>query len=111
VAGGVDTVVGAFLAAQEHEAAAYLGDASFVQYASRLARGPVPLVRRDAEKLALTDVGQAVLEGREDRIRVNGIHRWWGGTRLEAESVWRWDADRRALRPPRRSAPDEGDGA
>jgi len=101
VASGADTVVGAFLAAQEREAAAYLGDASFVQYANRLARGPAPLIQRTDAKLTLTDIGLAVLDGREDRIRVNGIHRWWGGTRLEADSLWRWDPDRRALRPPK----------
>jgi hypothetical protein len=102
VASGADTVVGAFLAAQQREAAAYLGDASFVQYANRLARGPAALLLREDEKLVLTEIGVAVLDGREDRIRVNGIHRWWGGTRLEADSLWRWDADRRALRPPKR---------
>jgi hypothetical protein len=108
VASGADTIVAAFLAAQQREAAAYLGDASFVQYANRLSRGPAPLVRREEEKLALTEIGVAVLDEREDRIRVNGIHRWWGGTRLEADSLWRWDADRRALRPPKRRV---GEGA
>lgn len=107
VADGAGSIVAAFLAAQEHEAAAYLGDASFVQYANRLARGPAPLIVRDAEKLALTDIGVAVLDGREDRIRVNGIHRWWGGTRLAADNLWRWDADRRALRPPRGSGAEQ----
>jgi hypothetical protein len=108
VADGAGTIVAAFRAAQEHEAAAYLGDASFVQYANRLARGSAPLVRRDGETLALTEIGLAVLDDREDRIRVNGIDRWWGGTRLAADSLWRWDADRRALRPPKRRA-DEPD--
>lgn len=107
VASGADTIVAAFLAAQEREAAAYLGDASFVQYANRLSRGAAPLVRRDQEKLALTDIGLAVLDEREDRIRVNGIHRWWGGTRLEADSLWRWDADRRVLRAPKRRVGEE----
>lgn len=110
VASGADTVVGAFLAAQEREEAVYLGDASFVQYANRLARGPVPLLEREEERLALTEAGVAVLDGREDRIRVNGIHRWWGGTRLEADSLWRWDTDRRALRPPKRRASEEALG-
>jgi hypothetical protein len=102
VADGADTIATAFAVAQEREAAAYLGDASFAHYATRLTLGPAPLLRREGETLALTDIGRAVLEEREDRIRVNGIHRWWGGTRLTAESLWRWDADRRALRPPKR---------
>ena len=107
VADGADTITGAFVAAQEREAAVYLGDASFGRYAVRLAQGAAPLLQLDGEVLALTDIGRAVLEAREDRIRVNGIHRWWGGTRLAAESLWRWDANRRALRPPKRHADDE----
>jgi hypothetical protein len=102
VADGADTIAAAFAASQDREAAAYLGDASFARYAARMALGPAPLLRREGEMLAVTDMGRAVLDEREDRIRVNGIHRWWGGTRLTAESLWRWDADRRALRPPKR---------
>lgn len=86
----------------EREPAPYLGDASVALYTQQLARGPAPLLREDDGALTLTEIGLAVLEGREDRIRVNGVHRWWGGTRLEADRVWRWDPDRRALRPPKR---------
>ena len=102
VADGADTASEAFTVTQGRETAAWLGDASFVHYAARLTMGPAPLLRREGETLALTDIGRAVLDEREDRIRVNGIHRWWGGTRLTSESLWRWDADRRALRPPKR---------
>jgi hypothetical protein len=45
-----------------------------------------------------------VLDDREDRIRVNGIDRWWGRTRLAADSLWRWDADRRSPAAPKRRA-------
>ena len=75
-----------------------------VRYTHRLARGPVPLLQSEGEALALTDVGRAVLEDREDRIRINGMHRWWGGVRLTGENLWRWDPDRQALRPPKRQA-------
>ena len=109
VADGADTIPAAFAAAQEREAAVYLGDAAFTRYADRMARGPAPLLRCDGDTLGVTDIGRAVLDEREDRIRVNGIQRWWGGTRLTAESLWRWDADRRALRPPKRRR--EGDAA
>jgi len=102
VADGATTVGEAFRRAQEFETATYLGDASFERYAARLMRGPVPLLRADSEALALTEAGRAVLEEREDRIRINGIHRWWGGVRLTSESLWRWDAERQALRPPKR---------
>ena len=102
VADGATTVGDAFRRAQEFENPTYLGDASFEVYAAKLSQGPAPLLRVDGDQLALTDVGRAVLEEREDRIRINGIHRWWGGVRLTTESLWRWDAERQALRPPKR---------
>jgi len=102
VAEGATTVGEAFRRNQDFENPIYLGDASFERYAARLARGPAPVLRIERDTLALTDVGRAVLEDREDRIRINGIHRWWGGVRLTSESLWRWDADRQALRPPKR---------
>jgi len=102
VADGATTVGDAFRRAQELETPKYLGDTSFERYAARLMRGPVPLLRAEGEALALTEAGRAVLEEREDRIRINGIHRWWGGVRLTSESLWRWDGDKQALRPPKR---------
>jgi len=102
VADGATTVGEAFRRSQDFEHPIYLGDASFERYAARLACGPAPVLRIEGETLALTDVGRAVLEEREDRIRINGIHRWWGGVRLTPESLWRWDADRQVLRPPKR---------
>jgi hypothetical protein len=104
VADGWTLLPDAFRRAQEFEDPRYLGDASFARYAQHLAQGAAPLLRRDGDRLALTEVGRAVLEDREDRIRCNGLHRWWGGVRLAGESLWRWDADRQALRPPRRQA-------
>lgn len=102
VAEGGATIPEVFRRSQEYEHPRYLGDASFARYVDRLVRGAAPLLRQDGEQIALTDVGRAVLEDREDRIRCNGLHRWWGGVRLAGESLWRWDADRQALRPPRR---------
>ncbi|MDH4042919.1 MAG: hypothetical protein OEY20_02580 [Gemmatimonadota bacterium] len=104
IADGASTIGEAFQRAQEFENPIYLGDASFLQYTHRLARGPVPLLQSEGEALALTDVGRAVLENREDRIRINGMHRWWGGVRLTGENLWRWDPDRQALRSPKRQA-------
>jgi hypothetical protein len=102
VADGATTVQEAFARSQEYENPRYLGDASFTRYADRLAQGLAPLLRQDGGRITLTEVGRAVLEDREDRIRCNGLHRWWGGVRLVGESLWRWDADRQALRPPKR---------
>lgn len=51
-------------------------------------------------RLSLTEFGRAVLEGREDFRRRNPIRRWWGGTLLTNERLWRWDAQRRSLVAP-----------
>lgn len=62
------------------------------------ARGRNAAYRRS--RLSLTEFGKAVLEGREDFRRHNPIRRWWGGTLLTNERLWRWDAERRSLIAP-----------
>lgn len=42
-------------------------------------------------RLSLTDFGEAVLAHEEDFLRHNPIDRWWGGTHLTNERLWRWD--------------------
>jgi len=51
-------------------------------------------------RLSLTEFGRATLEGRDDFRRHNPIRRWWGGTFLTSERLWRWDAESRALVTP-----------
>ncbi|WP_027534727.1 hypothetical protein [Bradyrhizobium sp. WSM3983] len=51
-------------------------------------------------RLSLTEFGLAVLAGREDFRRHNPIRRWWGGTLLTNERLWRWDRENRSLVPP-----------
>jgi hypothetical protein len=41
-------------------------------------------------RLSLTEFGKAVLAGREDFSRHNPIDRWWGGTRLTNDRLWRY---------------------
>jgi hypothetical protein len=85
-----------------------------------LARGPSPLVaglnegpfteemhrdrarmkRFEQSKLSLTALGRDVLAGREDFSRHNPVHRWWGGTELINDRLWRWDAAKQALTAP-----------
>lgn len=85
-----------------------------------LARGPAPAVagldagpfteelhrdkarfeRYKQSKLSLTALGKAVLAQTEDISRHNPIHRWWGGTQLTSDNLWRWDPDSRALIAP-----------
>jgi hypothetical protein len=77
----------------------------------RLALAPVPVVSGLAEwpftlemhdereryerykesRLSLTALGKAILAGTEDFSRHNPIDRWWGGTRLTNNRLWRWD--------------------
>jgi hypothetical protein len=76
-----------------------------------LAHGPTPAVTglddelrtirrenyrdRDAaykrSQLSLTEFGRAILAHKEDFSRHNPIDRWWGGTRLTNDCLWRWD--------------------
>ncbi|MBR1234784.1 hypothetical protein JQ597_11965 [Bradyrhizobium sp. AUGA SZCCT0177] len=85
-----------------------------------LARGPAPavagleegpftdemhddadrLVRYRKSKLSLTKLGEAVLAQAEDFSRHNPMHRWWGGTELTNDNLWRWDPVNRALVAP-----------
>jgi hypothetical protein len=81
-----------------------------------LARSPVPAVsgleegpfslemhadssrheRYRKSRLSLTEFGKAVLMKQEDFRRHNPIQRWWGGTELISERLWRWDAQSRS---------------
>jgi hypothetical protein len=56
--------------------------------------------RYTRSRLSLTELGKAVLAGRDDFTRHNPIHRWWGGTELTNDRLWRWDPANRALITP-----------
>lgn len=47
--------------------------------------------RYKESRLSLTALGKAILAGTEDFSRHNPIDRWWGGTRLTNDRLWRWD--------------------
>jgi hypothetical protein len=47
--------------------------------------------RYKESRLLLTTLGKAILAGTEDFSRHNPIDRWWGGTRLTNDRLWRWD--------------------
>lgn len=51
-------------------------------------------------KVGLTKLGQAVVEAEDDFCRHNSIKRWWGGTELTNERLWRWDRESRSLIAP-----------
>ena len=47
--------------------------------------------RYKESRLSLTEFGKAVLAHEEDFSRHNPIDRWWGGTHLTNDRLWRWD--------------------
>ena len=56
--------------------------------------------RYKGSKLKLTGLGQAILARTEDFSRHNPIRRWWGGTRLSNDNLWRWNLESRTLIAP-----------
>ena len=46
-----------------------------------------PMLR---SRLSLTEFGKAVVAHKEDFSRHNPIDRWWGGTHLTNDNLWRW---------------------
>ena len=56
--------------------------------------------RYEQSKLSLTELGKAILAGTDDFTRHNPIHRWWGGTELTNDRLWRWDATSKTLIAP-----------
>jgi DNA-binding transcriptional MerR regulator len=98
-----------FLANQEREEAAFLGDAWAWKRLTEL----VPLVEElppppplgdphvwTAVQVTLTARGRDVLAGKADRVDAAPPDRWLGGTHVDGS--WRWDAARGRLLPPAR---------
>ncbi|MBN9021278.1 MAG: hypothetical protein J0H08_04120 [Rhizobiales bacterium] len=97
------------------EDAAFMGDLSFFLMLHDLADCPAPLIAglapledEDAERyarpLSLTAAGRAVLAAEDDHVRLNGIDRWWAGTRLKGRTTWRYDRKLMTLVSPQASA-------
>jgi len=42
-------------------------------------------------RLSLTEFGRAIVAHKEDFSRHNPIDRWWGGTHLTNDNLWRWN--------------------
>jgi len=99
------------------EEAAFMGDMSFFLMLHDLADAETPMIAglellsspvddatRYGRPLSLTDAGRAVLAGDEDFVRLNGIDRWWAGTRLKGRTTWRYDREALRLISPQASA-------
>jgi len=102
LADGPSTPRDLFIAHNRREDPVWLEDSTFVAYLHDLAGGEIPLIRLapadnpyDMHRtVEMTDAGRAVLDGREDRVRLCGIDRWLGGVHLRGHAVgWRWSAD------------------
>jgi len=90
---------------QNAELRPFLGDASFFNHVSELAGCAAPLLAiGDPERppggrtVRLTAMGETLLAGQEDHVRLNGIDRWIGGVHLTGHSTaWRYDERLEAL--------------
>ncbi|MCA6118948.1 hypothetical protein J6524_29315 [Bradyrhizobium sp. WSM 1738] len=58
-------------------------------------------------RLSLTEFGKAIVAHEEDFSRHNPIDRWWGGTHLTNDNLWRWNPAliKPSRRPSERSVP------
>jgi DNA-binding transcriptional MerR regulator len=118
IAAGAATPMAAFLAAQELEAAPFLGDTSFYRALAALGTGHSRLIETRAGEalppapplgdahaftaltLRLTPAGERVLRRTADRVKLLGVDRWAGGTHISAGTEWRWDpAAQQLIRP------------
>jgi hypothetical protein len=102
-----------FFAVQQMEDPLFMGDLSFFGILKEMALAHHPLIHVEgtsqlgpedyARSIArspvmITEIGQRVLDGQLDHVKLNGTDRWLGGVHLnESEAAWRWDADRSQL--------------
>ena len=114
--GGLNRFSDLFARFGETEPIYGFGDAQFWLALRRLSATKRPLVTIRAEadeetdqkvltpdvvrnaRLALTDVGEAVLKGEADSLKLNSIDMWLGGVHLLGrKNLWRWDEQTDAL--------------
>ena len=118
IAAGAAAPLAAFLAAQDLEAAPFLGDACLYRILTSLGRGQARLIETsDGEQLPaapplsdarafatmslrLTPAGEGVLRQRADRVQLLGVDRWIGGTHITRGTAWRWDPAAQHLLTP-----------
>jgi hypothetical protein len=106
-----------FALSQRQEEAMFMGDWSFWGVLDGLSFGDTPLVEglrnvfenpEDAagtqiylkSEVRLSPFGEAVIEGEADRYAENSIDRWWGGTHLTDDNLWRLDSETQQLMAP-----------
>lgn len=111
------TALGAFITVQKMEDAEFMGDWCFWRLLDKLALANEPLVggleaapfqHQDPElakayltsRLNLTSLGKAALAGGADWAAHHTVDRWWGGTHLTEDNLWRWDPQGERLVAP-----------
>jgi hypothetical protein len=83
------------------------GDGEFLRHLRRLASCAVPMITitetgdgaPPKALFGITPAGRKVLAGEADFIELNNADQWLGGVHLTLQSLWRWDASARELRP------------
>jgi hypothetical protein len=100
LADGPEPAGTAFTRAADREPRPFLGDTWCFDRMRRLRDAPEPLVATDPAtgrvdrhtRVAITEAGRRVLDGRDDHVARNGIDRWIGGVHLHGRAVrWRWN--------------------
>lgn len=116
VRAGASTPHAIYTAWQQYEEQVFMGDTPLWLHLKLLSGGPHPLVVSAdggpfrmpdeaaspqafaAQRVRLTDAGNAVLAGHANAIALNGIDRWVGGVHLTVDGTpWRWDGARQRL--------------
>ena len=84
-----------FQAYAAQEQALFLGDTVFMKGLNELVEAEVPLIHvisphKDGFKATyeITATGLAVIEGRKNHVKLNGIDRWIGGVHLNKNNCW-----------------------
>ena len=100
---------------QQADGIRFMGDSVFWSYLQGLVGGYLPLLQTRGgvefsppqnhpypqdfveQELILLDTGQAVIQGDTDWLSIKPIDKWYGGVRLKAGNIWRWDERAYAL--------------
>ena len=94
---------------QQADGIRFMGDSVFWRYLQDLVGGHSPLLRTRGgvefrppqkhlypqdfveQELTLSDTGQAVIQNDTDWLSIKPLDKWYGGVRLKADNIWRWD--------------------
>jgi hypothetical protein len=89
-----------------YEPLTFMGDSTYWRVLAGLAETNQPALALDRQgeqpnewQLAINPLGEKLLSGEADWLRLNPIVRWWGGVKLDSgkAQVWRYDSDKELL--------------